>query len=283
MKAATQICHKHVNFGVRCLSTFLTASDTFVDELAVFGDGSLTKTDKDIIKKISSKVILYDKSKWHSIVNKELRKYDNIKTFLNWHWAGVKLFVIPCVIKGEYFYVDSDVLFFQRFMLNNVKNFDIVYQYDNRSAYSINYFRTHFNRDVNLVQNLNSGLMYVGLKGYDPDYVNWFLGERLMSGEEWLMEQTVWGAVAGRVRSGYWNRSQFKLASSNTVVDSHTVAVHYIKIYREQLFKVTNNNNEYRVYESGVREIEIKDAQRKTIFNDTFWRIKRRLGLSHDN
>ena len=207
MKAATQICHKHINFGVECLSTFLIASDTFVDELAVFGDGSLTKTDKDIIKNISSKVVLYDKSKWYSIVNKELSKYDNIKDFLDWHWAGVKLFVIPCVIKDEYFYVDSDVFFFKKFMLSKIKNYDIVYQFDNKSAYSINYFRTHFTQDVNLVQNLNAGLMYVGVKGYDPDYVNWFLGEKMMSGEEWVMEQTVWGAVAGRIRSGYWNRA----------------------------------------------------------------------------
>ena len=235
MKYASLVCSSHVRMAIRCLTSFVKAGG--VKEMFVFGDGSLSKKDINLINKVPCNINLVRRIDCQNNVPKKIHNYKNALEYREEHAFGIKLVDIPVYLNEDFVYVDTDIMFCRKFNLKNIRRSKIVFMYEDVTSYSVDYFDQFLFSPIGLVKNLNAGFLYVSKDAYKIEKVDAFLGNERYKNRDWLIEQTAWAHLAASCTSSYWSPSQVAIANERGEYSDNVIAVHYISTYRHRLEK----------------------------------------------
>ena len=237
------LCSADVDRALLCFDTlYRRCRDPF--QLTVLDDGSLTAPDRERLLTRFGEMKFLSEAEREDLIVPRLRGKPNCLRYRKEHFFSVKLLDGPLLGTGAFALCDGDIYFVRDFNgidRRMVDSDDLVFMRDWCSAFSISFSKRVLMRQrVRLPERFNAGVLYIGPKTYDLDFIEWFLGERNFRGsgsaaELFILEQTVWAALAGRVRSSYFDPEQVAFATKDKMFSSRLVALHFARGLRQLL------------------------------------------------
>jgi hypothetical protein len=237
------LCSADVDRALLCFDTlYRRCRDRF--RLTILSDGSLTTLDRDRLMAQFADIKIPSDEEREDLVAPRLRGKPNCLRYRDEHVFSRKLLDGPLLGSGAFALCDGDIYFVRDFTgidRRVVASDDLVFMYDWCSGYSMSYFQRVLGpQPLRLPERLNAGILYSGPATYDLDFIEWFLGEKTFrgsgtSGELFLIEQTAWAALGGRVRSFYFDPEQVAFAKKEPAFSSRLVALHFARGLRQLL------------------------------------------------
>ena len=237
------LCGADVDRALLCFDTlYRRCRDRF--RLTVLDDGSLTAADRDRLLEAFGEMRILTKEEREDLVAPRLRGKPNCLRYRKEHVFSLKLLDGPLLDAGAFALCDSDIYFVRDFDGLDRRasaTDDLAFMQDWCNGYAITFSqRVLARRPLRLPERLNAGILYVGPRTYDLDFIEWFLGDVAFRGaatkhEIFLMEQTAWAALAGRVRSFYFDPEQVAFATKERVFSGRLVALHFARGLRKLL------------------------------------------------
>lgn len=236
------LCSSDVERAILCFDTlYRRCRDRF--QLTVLDDGSLTASDRDRLLERFREMKLLSEAEREDLVVPLLRGRPNCLRYRKEHIFALKLLDGPLLGAGAFALCDGDIYFVRDFDGIDRRIFastDIAFMYDWCDGYTISFSKRVFGQRLRLPERCNAGILYVGPGTYDLDFIEWFLGEGAFrsAGAEngiFLLEQTAWAALAGRVRSSYFDPEQVAFATKEQAFSNRLVALHFARGLRQLL------------------------------------------------
>ncbi len=243
------LCSRDFYNALWALKTFYYFS-SLTPALIIHNDGSLTKTQKNIIKEHFKGVAIIDRAESDRKLRKELKDYRHCHRFR----LGISM---PLSIKlfDPYFYsnashillMDSDILFFQipsemLDLLTKKENFFIS---DYQDAYSYHQKALSIRFNLKLKRRLNTGLLFFSKQVYDFDLLERFLeySDYHAHNKNSWMEQTCFallysksGVISSRLSKNYQISFQ--------KITERTACHHFV-----------NNGSRLNFYSQGIKKL----------------------------
>jgi hypothetical protein len=237
------LCNADVDRALLCFDTlYRRCRDQF--QLTVLDDGSLSGPDRERLLTKFGEIKLLSQAEREDLVAPRLRGKPNCLRYRKEHFFSVKLLDGPLLGTGAFALCDGDIYFVRDFNgidRRMVDSDDLVFMRDWCTGFSISFSKRVLRRQrTRLPERFNAGLLYVGPRTYDLDFIEWFLGDRDFRGsgsaaDLFLLEQTAWAALAGRVRSSYFDPEQVAFPTKDKVFPSRLVALHFARALRQLL------------------------------------------------
>jgi hypothetical protein len=118
---------------------------------------------------------------------------------------------------------------------------------DRTTAYSMSFTKRHWGPNrLRILEFVNAGFLYVGADAFDLDFIEWFLGQDTYRKYFWVIEQTAWAAIGGRVQPTYFDHTQVAFPTTGTRFGKDWVALHFISPLRHRLEDATFINELHR-------------------------------------
>jgi hypothetical protein len=282
------LCSTDVDRALLCFDTlYRHCHDQF--QLTVLDDGSLTASDRDRLLERFGEMKMLSEEEREDLVAPLLRGRLNCLRYRKEHIFSLKLLDGPLLGTGAFALCDGDIYFVRDFDGIDRRHFassDITFMYYWCSGYAISFSkRILMRKRLRLPERCNAGLLYVGPTAYDLDFIDWFLGEAALRGAGtgnnlFLLEQTAWAALAGRVRSSYFDPKQVAFPTKQQAFSSCLVALHFTRelrrllddpSFRAALEKLSKD------HEGEVARLESRPAIFDGIVNGTVKRLYRKL------
>ncbi|RYY08331.1 MAG: hypothetical protein EOP43_00220 [Sphingobacteriaceae bacterium] len=260
IRCKTLLGSSGLDFSIICLKSFIFLSNKEI-HLQIFEDGTLTEEHKKHLKTEIPNCSIVDKKDRDQIISAKLNKYPSCLDYRNSTGYAQKLFDIVLYDNQDVFYIDSDILFLQKFSLPNFTDVP-VFMSDTFNAYS---FQPQEFIKINypIFPYINSGFFYFPQKLYDLNYLEQLLNDKivgigLVKKIPWL-EQTLWAFLLAQSKKIYYfEHNQIVMAQQVMkipVIDNitnKTIAVHLVSSLRGHVFpelkKLTTSNlgNDYQ-------------------------------------
>jgi hypothetical protein len=238
----TLLRHCDVSMGLSCLATLRRfARDAF--QHVILDDGTLTEADRDGLHGLGP-IRIVPRNEADDLVMPLLRTKPNCARFRSDHPFALKLIDPPLLNSGRFALCDCDIVFLRPFAgldreVVRAGHEDIVFMRDRKTAYSVSFASRHWGLSrVRMPEFVNAGLLYVGPRTFDLDFVEWFLGRPEYRRSIWVLEQTAWAALGGRVRAHFFDPEQVAFPGVGPLLDSARVALHFISPFRDRLEEV---------------------------------------------
>src|SRR5690606_35617287 len=162
------------------------------------------------------------------------RSRPNCRRYRGDHAMALKLFDAPLLAGGPFASCDSDVLFLRPFrgLDRRGTGEHFACMKDLATAYSMTFAVRHWGRHrLRLPEAVNAGVLYVGPGVYDLDFVEWLLGVEGFRHYDWVVEQTSWAALGGRVGARHFDPRQVAFPPRRGASFSEGwVALHYLSM-----------------------------------------------------
>jgi hypothetical protein len=282
------LCSADVDRALLCFGTlYRRCRDRF--QLTVLDDGSLTGSDRERLLGRFGEMKILSQEEREDLVAPRLRRRPNCLRYRNEHIFSLKLIDGPLLGTGAFALCDGDIYFARDFDGIDRRAFptnDLTYMYDWCSAYTVSFFRRILGRGrLRLPERCNAGILYVGPRTYDLDFIEWFLGaeasrEDRTSNDIFLLEQTAWAALAGRVRSFYFDPQQVAFATKERTFSSRIVALHFARDLRQLLDDpsfIKGVEELPKAYGGEVARLESQPAIFDGVMKGTLKRLYRKL------
>jgi hypothetical protein len=282
------LCSADIERALLCFDTlYRRCRDQF--QLTILDDGSLTPRDQERLIETFGKIKILSKEEREDLVAPQLRTKPNCLRFREEQIFSLKLLDGPLLGTGAFALCDGDIYFVREFAgidRRAIPSDDLVFMHDWCSAYSLSFPRRFLGRPpLRIPEGLNAGILYVGPETYDLDFIEWFLGEDRFRGagtskELFLLEQTAWAALAGRVRSSYFNPEQVAFATKDSAFSFRLVALHFARQLRQLLDDPSFRATLEQLPEARGEEVAQLESQAATfdgLLSGTIKRLYRKL------
>jgi len=241
MIVASLICEAHRDLCLQSFTGLLKYSAEPV-KLHLFEDGSLTPSTADALRAALPGVRLWFYRDYDAPTREWLARQPNLRNFRALTPMGLKIFDIPLHMYqefGKFFYIDSDVLYFQPFSwraLRTLPEDAALFALDSQMSYSIGWREwLRWRARLPLPYAANLGFYQYPRKRYDLDYLEWFYGEPDFWRYWTVIEQLAWAAMSRGENVYYVNPRQLVQACPGYRVDEQAIIVHYPDIYKKRM------------------------------------------------
>ena len=279
----TLIGKNQLTFYLRCLKSLVAFCQDRID-LQLHSDGSLSQEDNDSIhaELDGTMVTITDSAKNSSRILDCLQGRPNCQKVRKDSIWGIEFFdpiyAFPHVPIS--FYLDADILFLRPFSglfdRKQVRNGAIFLKDTQWDAYCLkpfDFIGKHKKPEV--VEGINTGLVFWDKRVIDWDYLEWFLGESdLHHIPEWIMP-TAQAGLANRCNAKTVSPKQITNLYPNAKITNRTFGVHLYGSYREKwIEKLNETQNKNDVKLEQITPIFI-DCVKQNIIGYTFKQTKR--------
>jgi hypothetical protein len=233
--------HKHVGTALACLGSMLHHTR---DPLAVLlhDDGSLTPADVDALTAALPGTSVILRPQADPVVAELLRKYP---ACAKWRAdSNFALKVFDCVAfhaGGDFFEIDSDILFFRPFsnLFRLPPDADALLLTDVEHNYSVRSWNLLASPRLRLGRRVNVGLIGMRPQFIDLDRIEWFLSVPRHRTKFYFLEQTIWSMLAMTCRARLISPRHIPIFTPGLAVDDHLVAAHFVAMHRDHLSRYT--------------------------------------------
>ena len=227
----TLLCQKDLPMALVTLPKILQFLSV-EQRLTIFDDGSFTDKTVDILVNLSAKIKVVTLKERDTLVNDILRDYPNCRKYRNEFPLAYKLLDIPLLLKYEgverYTFTDSDIIYIKYAADYFNRDFNTYLRTD-AIKLSIKLQDGIIKKKWKIPLRFNSGYFSFGLKDFDIDFVEYYLGLPTVRNIPWLSEQTCWALLFGRAGACYCPKEdEFVCRESFTALREDTLAVHLI-------------------------------------------------------
>lgn len=238
---ASLICEAHRDL---CLQSFVGLLKYSAEpvQLHLFEDGSLSPATADALRAALPGVRLWFFRDYDGPTREWLARQPNLRNFRALTPMGLKIFDIPLHLyreAGRFFYIDSDVLYFQPFSwraLRALPENAALFALDSQQSYSIGWREwLRWRNRLPLPCAANLGFYQYPQARYDLDYLEWFYSEPDFWRYWTVIEQLAWAAMSRGENVYYVNPKQLVQACPGYGMDEQTAIVHYPDIYKKRM------------------------------------------------
>lgn len=238
---ASLICEAHRDLCLQSFGGLLRHSAEPV-ELHLFEDGSLTAETAAALRAALPGVRLWFFRDYNPATLEWLARQPNLRNFRALTPMGLKIFDIPLHMyqaAGRFFYIDSDVLYFQRFSwraLGALPPAAALFARDSQMSYSLGWREwLRWRTRLPLPFAANLGFYNYPRARYDLDYLEWVYSEPDFWRYWTVIEQLAWAAMSRGKDVYYVDPRQLVQACPGYTVDARTVIVHYPDVYKKRM------------------------------------------------
>ena len=281
-------CHKNVDMTLTCLPTVLKHCRDPI-ELIIHDDGSLTPEDCDRLREGLGPVRIISRAEADDLVIPKLAGRPKLLQWRREHPFGLKMLDPALIAGGPFLLCDGDVLFlrdFEKLDRRSEPTEDLVFMADWTTVYTCRAKRRHFGpHRTKMPDFLNAGLLYCTPRAFDLDFIEWYNDNPDFSYYNWMSEQTVWAALAGRVSSFYYDWSQIDFPPASLEYRPDWVGLHFITplryLLKEPAFMPNLRDHAARYGEGPITTIRNRPAIYYNFAQDVVRRLYRRAKPSY--
>ena len=248
----------HIDFSIECLNSLIENSLHAI-RLEIFEDGSLQIDDIVKIESSLKNTIVVPKKARDIIISKKLAIYKKSLEFRNCNVFSFKILDTMLYDSEDFFYVDSDVYFTQKFIFPGFEGYPI-FMMDFMNGYvfkPLNFFSV----DTSILPFINAGFMHYPNKLFRLDLVESLLEKYYSKSEmgHWWAEQTLWAFLGAQtIKSYFFDASQVVFSDHNLQLSNNTLCVHLVSPTRYQFnyvkrasfkFKSSNTHTQINIVE----------------------------------
>jgi len=238
---ASLICEAHRDLCLQSFAGLLKYSAEPV-LLHLFEDGSLTEATAAALRAALPGVRLWFHRDYNAATLEWLARQPNLRNFRALTPMGLKIFDIPLHLYatvGKFFYIDSDVLYFQKFSWRALAALPadaVLFARDSQMSYSIGWREwLRWRTRLPLPFAANLGFYNYPPARYDLDYLEWVYSEPDFWRYWTVIEQLAWAAMSRGRDVYYVDPRQIVQASPGYQVDGRAVIVHYPDVYKKRM------------------------------------------------
>jgi hypothetical protein len=176
------------------------------------------------------------------VTREHLARQPNLRNFRALTPMGLKIFDVPIHLYatvGRFFYIDSDVRYFQPFSwraLAALPASAALFARDSQMSYSIGWREwLRWRRRLPLPFAANLGFYNYPPERYDLDYLEWLYSEPDFWTYWTVIEQLAWAAMSRGKDVYYVDDRQLVQACPDYRVDARTVIVHYPDVFKKRM------------------------------------------------
>jgi hypothetical protein len=238
IRFATLVCERDVALARECIGSFVQHC---TDPLAMsfFDDGTLTEAGRDSLRAAFPGAAFIRRAELDARAEPLLQGRAECRKHRAVNATMLKILDLPAYFAGAPFlFCDSDVLFLRAFSLGSYRQRagdHFVFMRDRKEAYSARTFHLVLKPRLPMPSRLNSGLMSIPPGRFDPDFVEWFLGQPDFCAFPQVVEQTAWAGMTRNERVLFFDPAQIVCASTYTRRTEETVAIHFPSHFKSQL------------------------------------------------
>jgi hypothetical protein len=238
---ASLICEAHRDLCLQSFRGLLQYSAEPV-QLHLFEDGSLTSETAEALRAALPGVRIWYFRDYDGPTRQWLARMPNLRNFRALTPMGLKIFDIPLHMYkeiGRFFYIDSDVLYYQRFSWEALRQLPadaVLFARDSQMAYSIGWrewlkWRTR----LPLPFAANLGFYNYPPQRYNLEYLEWVYSEPDFWRYWTVIEQLAWAAMSRGENVYYVDPRQLVQACPGYTMSERTVIVHYPDVYKKKM------------------------------------------------
>lgn len=252
----------NLQFSICCLQSLLRNSVNPI-RLEIFDDGNL-KTEHIHTLEISlPNSVVIPKPDRELMISEKLKNYPKCLQFRNSNVLAYKLFDTILFDNRNFYFVDTDVIFYRKFTLPPFPD-EPIFMVDSTDSY--NFRPIHFyNINTPVFPRSNTGFMFFPAKKYNLDYIEKILQKPSLYNNimhPWA-EQTMWSFLAAKYdKVNIFDPLQVVIASAKMKVSESTIAIHFVKPYRHTIDKFKFLENTHDKY----TEIKLIKTSKKLSF-----------------
>jgi len=235
------ICEAHRDLCLQSFQGLLKYSAEPV-QLHLFEDGSLTPATAEALRAALPGVRLWFFRDYNARTLEWLAKQPNLRNFRALTPMGLKIFDIPLHMYadiGRFFYIDSDVLYYQPFSWRKLRELPanaVLFARDSQMSYSIGWREwLRWRTRLPLPFAANLGFYNYPPERYDLDYLEWVYSEPDFWRYWTVIEQLAWAAMSRGKDVYYVDTRQLVQACPGYGLNARTVIVHYPDVYKKQM------------------------------------------------
>ncbi len=238
---ASLICEAHRELCLQSFTGLMQYSAEPV-QLHLFEDGSLTPATADALRVALPGVRIWYFKDYDPPTREWLAKQPNLRNFRALTPMGLKIFDIPLHLYatvGKFFYIDSDVRYFQPFSwraLCALPPEAVLFARDSQMSYSIGWREwLRWRTRLPLPFAANLGFYNYPRSRYDLDYLEWIYSEPDFWRYWTVIEQLAWAAMSRGRDVYYVDTKQIVQACPGYQVTAQAVIVHYPDVYKKRM------------------------------------------------
>lgn len=231
-----------VEMAISCLGSLIAHSADPV-RLRLRDDGTLGEAERErlaaaLISPVGPPSFV-SRAEADDVVAPWLARRPSLARFRRDHPLFLKLVDLAIPAAGEEVaYCDADVLFLRPF--KNLFRFpsptdDALFMSDVQNAYSIRSWHLLRHRRLRLPKKVNSGLILVKTRSFDPDLLEWYLSRPEFHFAPPWIEQTGWALLGAAAGCRLFDPRQIAIPGSAGPLPSDAVALHFVSPVRGRL------------------------------------------------
>ena len=224
-------CHSDVDTAITCLRS-LASNLQGGCQFTIHDDGSLTESDvSNLHRQLPNSTVIRRSDADARLNDTILRRHPHLRQARNRVVYLLKVVDVVMLNDDEVVrFVDSDVLFFRRFMdaFSRQNGYDACFMLDMRSFYGFrakNYWPLG---PVNPVRRLNCGMFWIRRECIDFEWLEWVCSH--CSSDQIAIttfEQGLWAALAARCNCRMFDPQQICTAEDLSAIPANPVALHF--------------------------------------------------------
>lgn len=234
----TLLGHRKLDFSINCLKSCVRMSiDPVVIE--IFEDGSLTEDDvKFISLELPDSKIFFKKDR-DVVMKKLLAQHPHCLKMRKLNVFGSKLFDIMVYQPKNFYYLDTDIIFYRRFKFPAFMGYPI-FMKDAGNGYCFSdlmILKTH----KYLIPQLNAGFSHYPPELFSLDFIENILIKYYTPTtmhHSWA-EQTMWSFLASSQEEvHYFHEKHVVMPYSDIPITPELVAIHFVSVFRNRIPQV---------------------------------------------
>lgn len=233
------------NFSLKCLTSFTKhCKNNF--SLEIFEDGSLTAYQIELLEQMPNTKIVF-KSKRDGILTKKLVKLPNCRNFRENHVFALKILDTMIYDNHNFYYIDSDIIFFRDFKFEENYPEHPVFMKDIESSYAFSPYK-YFTNKWKVYSKLNAGCMFFPKELFKLEILENIIKNNFSSQEleNCWAEQTMWALLASCHITYRFDSKQIVMANSFAKLKRKTIAIHLTTPYRYKINKLVIRSNQIK-------------------------------------
>lgn len=209
----TMMGKRNLELSIKCLGSILRFC-RHPAEILIHEDGSLDQPARERLVAALNHVRFCDRAESNTMMAEKLRGHPRCLAFRERHIMAMQVLDIPLLtpVGERVVYTDTDILYTRPlecapFFLGG--DLPFTGSQDVRESYAVHlkHWLLLNKFGVRLASRLCGGMMSFDLSVYDLDYLEWLFKldeeHHLFSGYPFFVPQTLWAALAARVKAGY--------------------------------------------------------------------------------
>lgn len=229
--------YSNLDFSISCLQSCVENSLDPI-QLEIFEDGSLSLEDIALLEAKLPNVTIYHKNDRDKVLEEKLGPYPKCKQMRDMNVFGYKLFDIMLYEPKNFFYLDTDIIFYRKFRFP--KFGDPIFMKDAGNCYCFSDFMM-FRLQHLLYPKINAGFFHFPPELFDLDFIENILNKYytpVLMDHAWA-EQTMWSFLARSMEEVYYfNEKHVVMPSNDIAITSDLVAIHFVRAFRDRIGNV---------------------------------------------